>query len=176
MTLNTFNTLDTNTVTVTTHEGLEQAFAIRRDVFVAEQGVPLEDEFDEYDTLDGRCRHLLILSGETAVGTGRIRAVDGAGKLERICISAPYRKHGIGRIILNGLERLAAEQGLRRVKLHGQTQARGFYEKLGYLAASDEFMEDGIPHLLMVKELPDPAVPADPKASADSTEPDPSPL
>ncbi|QDH23806.1 GNAT family N-acetyltransferase [Saccharibacillus brassicae] len=168
--------MDTKTVTVTTHEGLEQAFAIRRDVFVAQQGVPLEDEFDEFDTLDGRCRHLLILSGETAVGTGRIRAVDGAGKLERICISAPYRKHGIGRIILNGLERLAAGQGLRRVKLHGQTQARGFYEKLGYLAASDEFMEDGIPHLLMVKELPDPAASADPKERADSAQSDPFPL
>lgn len=174
--MNTFNTSDTKTVPVTTHEGLEQTFAIRRDVFVAEQGVPLEDEFDEYDTLDGRCRHLLILSGETAVGTGRIRIVDGAGKLERICISAPYRKHGIGRMILDGLERLAAEQGLRRVKLHGQTQARGFYEKLGYVAASDEFMEDGIPHLLMVKELPDPSAPTDSKESADSKTSDPSPL
>ncbi|OWR33213.1 GNAT family N-acetyltransferase [Saccharibacillus sp. O23] len=148
---------------IETAEELEQAFAIRRNVFVEEQGVPLQDEFDEFDRLDDRCGHLLIERGGLPVGTGRLRAVDGFGKLERICILEPYRKFGIGRQIVAGLEAIAAEQGLRKVKLHGQTQARGFYEKLGYSAASDEFMEDGIPHLLMVKTLHDPEV-----ASADA--------
>lgn len=138
---------------IETAEELEQAFAIRRKVFVEEQGVPLEDEFDEFDRLDGRCGHLLIERGGLPVATGRVRAVEGVGKLERICILEPYRKFGIGRQIVAGLETIAAEQGLRKVKLHGQTQARGFYEKLGYSAASDEFVEDGIPHLLMVKML-----------------------
>lgn len=138
---------------IETAEELEQAFAIRRNVFVEEQGVPLEDEFDEFDRLDGRCGHLLIERGGLPVGTGRVRGADGFGKLERICILEPYRKFGIGRQIVAGLEKIAAEQGLRKVKLHGQTQARGFYEKLGYSAASDEFIEDGIPHLLMVKTL-----------------------
>ncbi|WP_172199411.1 GNAT family N-acetyltransferase [Saccharibacillus qingshengii] len=145
------------TLQITTNEQLEQAFAIRREVFVDEQGVPLEDEFDEYDIQGGACKHLLVLDQDRAVGTGRIRAVDGVGKLERICILASHRKFGIGRVILAGLEQLAADQGLPKVKLHGQTQARGFYEKLGYRAASDEFMEDGIPHLLMVKDLADQA-------------------
>ncbi|OWA34269.1 GNAT family N-acetyltransferase [Saccharibacillus sp. O16] len=140
-------------ITITREQELEQAFDIRREVFIDEQGVPAEDEFDEFDRLDGRCIHILIEHEDQAVGTGRIRAVEGVGKLERICIREPYRKFGIGRRIIAGLEQLAGEQGLRQVKLHGQTQARGFYEKLGYQAASDEFMEDGIPHLLMMKTL-----------------------
>ncbi|MFB9324621.1 GNAT family N-acetyltransferase [Paenibacillus aurantiacus] len=132
---------------------LEAAFSIRRRVFVDEQGVPLEDEFDGFDTLDGRCDHVLAYHDGNPVGTGRMRVVDGTGKLERICILAPYRKFGIGRTIIAALEAIAAEKGLVQVKLHGQTQAEGFYLKLGYQTASDVFMEDGIPHLLMIKPI-----------------------
>ncbi|NGZ74960.1 GNAT family N-acetyltransferase [Saccharibacillus alkalitolerans] len=145
------------TIKIGSAEELEQAFLIRKTVFVEEQGVPLEDEFDEFDRPDAACEHVLVFYEGRAVGTGRIRVVQGTGKLERICILEPYRKHGIGRRILEALERIAAEKGLVGVKLHGQSQARGFYEKLGYAAASDEFMEDGIPHLLMVKALRDSA-------------------
>ncbi|MFC4099105.1 GNAT family N-acetyltransferase [Paenibacillus xanthanilyticus] len=142
-------------IQITRPEELAEAFDIRKKVFVDEQGVPLEDEFDAFDTLDGQCRHLLAYYEGQPVGTGRIRVVDGIGKLERICILAPYRKYGIGREIIAFLEKLAANQGLKQVKLHGQTQAEGFYAKLGYRTASDVFMEDGIPHYLMLKDLAD---------------------
>jgi predicted GNAT family N-acyltransferase len=79
--------------------------------------------------------------------------VDRVGKLERICILEPYRKFGLGKVIIKALEEIAEERGAAQVKLHGQTQAEGFYKKLGYQAASEVFMEDGIPHLLMLKEL-----------------------
>lgn len=82
-----------------------------------------------------------------------MRVVDGLGKLERICILEPYRKFGLGKIILKTLEEIAKEHGITQVKLHGQTQAEGFYKKLGYRTSSDIFMEDGGPHLLMIKEL-----------------------
>lgn len=117
---------------------------------VEEQGVPLEDEFD---TLDGQSEHILIHLNEQAVGTGRIRTVDGFGKLERICILKPYRKFGYGKIIIKALKEIAEKSEVSKVKLHGQKQAEGFYKKLGYQTSSDLFMEDGIPHLLMVKEL-----------------------
>src|SRR5690606_36902498 len=120
---------------------------------VKEQGVPLEDEFDEYDQLNGNCEHILVYHEGEAVGTGRVRVVEGVGKLERICILKSYRKLGIGKVIVQGLENIPKEKGLEQVKLHGQTHAEGFYQKLGYKTASDEFMEDGIPHYLMVKEL-----------------------
>lgn len=138
---------------ITNEEELQQAFKIREEVFVKEQGVPLEDEFDEYDQLNGNCEHILVYHEGEAVGTGRVRVVEGVGKLERICILKSYRKLGIGKVIIQGLENIAKEKGLEKVKLHGQTHAEGFYQKLGYETASDEFMEDGIPHYLMVKEL-----------------------
>ena len=132
---------------------LQKAFHIRKEVFVEEQGVPLDDEFDAFDTLDDQCEHILVNYEEQPVGTGRLRFVDGVGKLERICILKPYRNYGLGKIIIQKLEEIAAEKGAARVKLHGQTQAEGFYQKLGYHTSSDVFMEDGIPHVLMVKEL-----------------------
>ncbi|MBM7661153.1 putative GNAT family N-acyltransferase [Bacillus mesophilus] len=134
-------------------EDLSKAFQIRKKVFVEEQGVPLEDEFDEFDTLEGQCNHILVYHEENPVGTGRIRVVDGLGKLERICILKPFRKFGLGKVIIKGLEAIAEEKGVSRVKLHGQTHAEGFYQKLGYRTSSDVFMEDGIPHIVMEKDI-----------------------
>ncbi|CAH2715327.1 putative N-acetyltransferase YjcF [Neobacillus rhizosphaerae] len=132
---------------------LKKAFHIRKEVFVEEQGVPLEDEFDEFDTLNELSEHILVYYNEQPVGTGRVRWVDGFGKLERICILEPYRKFGLGKVIIKALEAIVEEKGISQVKLHGQTQAEGFYKKLGYQTSSSIFMEDGIPHILMKKEL-----------------------
>ena len=140
---------------IVTDSDLETAFHIRKEVFVEEQGVPLADEFDEFDTLYGQCEHVLVYYDEQAVGTGRVRVVDGSGKLERICILKPYRKYGLGKKIIQTLEEIAKEKGIAKVKLHGQTHAEEFYKKLGYMTSSDVFTEDGIPHILMVKELTD---------------------
>jgi predicted GNAT family N-acyltransferase len=134
-------------------EDLRKAFDIRKAVFVEEQGVPIEDEFDEFDNLNGQCEHLLVYFEEQPVGTGRIRWVNEFGKLERICILEPYRKFGLGKVIITALEEIAQGRGVKKVKLHGQTQAEGFYKKLGYQTSSSVFIEDGIPHLLMKKEL-----------------------
>lgn len=139
---------------ITEEIDLKKAFHIRKEVFVEEQGVPLEDEFDAFDELNGKCEHILVFYDEQPVGTGRIRIHEGLGKLERICILEPYRKFGLGKEIIKALEEIAVEMGVSQVKLHGQTQAEGFYKKLGYRTSSDIFIEDGIPHVLMVKELP----------------------
>lgn len=138
---------------ITIDEDLRKAFAIRKLVFVNEQGVPLEDEFDQFDTLNGFCEHILVHYNKQPVGTGRIRLMNEVGKLERICILEPYRKLGLGKIIIKALEEIARERGALEVKLHGQSQAEGFYKKLGYQTSSAAFMEDGIPHILMIKEL-----------------------
>lgn len=136
---------------VTTEQQLEQAFHIRKIVFVEEQHVPLADEFDAFDNLDSDCTHLLLLHNHQPAGTGRIRTVDGIGKLERICLLPQYRALGFGKEIVLALEEIAQHSQLPAVKLHGQTHAENFYKKLGYEAASSVFMEDGIPHLLMKK-------------------------
>ncbi|MED0875953.1 GNAT family N-acetyltransferase [Bacillus mobilis] len=132
---------------------LETAFHIRKEVFVKEQNVPLEDEFDTFDKIGEECKHILVYYNELPVGTGRIRFVDGAGKLERICILKDYRKYGLGKVIIKALEEIARDKEATKVKLHGQTHAEGFYTKLGYQTSSDVFMEDGIPHVLMTKVL-----------------------
>ncbi|MFD6209418.1 GNAT family N-acetyltransferase [Peribacillus sp. NPDC060253] len=138
---------------ITQINDFKKAFHIRKEVFVEEQGVPLEDEFDEFDTLNELSEHILVYYNEQPVGTGRVRWVDDIGKLERICILEPYRKFGLGKVIIKALEEIAEDQGISRVRLHGQSQAEGFYKKLGYQTSSSIFMEDGIPHILMIKEL-----------------------
>ena len=142
-----------NVKRITMEDDLRKAFHIRKEVFVEEQGVPLEDEFDEFDNLNGQCEHILVYFEEQPVGTGRVRWVNEFGKLERICILEPYRKFGLGSVIITALEEIAQEKGAARVKLHGQTHAEGFYKKLGYKSSQSVFIEDGIPHLLMTKEL-----------------------
>lgn len=138
---------------ITQEDDLKIAFHIRKEVFVKEQNVPFDEEFDEFDTLNELAEHILVYYNEQPVGTGRVRWVDGYGKLERICILAPYRKFGLGKVIIGALEEIAKEKGLSQVKLHGQTHAEGFYEKLGYQTSSSVFMEAGIPHVVMMKEL-----------------------
>jgi predicted GNAT family N-acyltransferase len=138
---------------ITEENDLNKALQIRNKVFVEEQGVPLENEFDEFDTLNGTCEHILVYYNDQPAGTGRVRIADGVGKLERICILVAYRKFGLGKTIIKKLEEIAAEKGVSRVKLHGQTQAEGFYKKLGYLTSSDVFIEEDIPHVLMVKDF-----------------------
>lgn len=138
---------------ITSENELTTAFNIRKAVFVEEQGVPLEEEFDEFDQLSAPCQHILVYHNEQPVGTGRIRFVEGLGKLERISILEKSRSLGLGKVIVGALENIAKEHGLEKVKLHGQTHAEGFYHQLGYETASPVFMEDGIPHILMMKEL-----------------------
>jgi len=137
-------------VHVTTQQELEDAFSVRNQVFVEEQKVPEELEIDEYENTS---THVVLYDGKEPIGAGRIRQVEGAGKLERICVLSSYRGKGAGTIIMNKLEEIAAENGLQKVKLNAQTHAVPFYEKLGYEVVSDEFMDAGIPHVTMVKYL-----------------------
>ena len=116
-----------DSIRITHQRDLDIAFTIRKTVFVDEQKVTLEDEFDDFDNLNGLCEHILVYSNNLAVGTGRIRVVDGIGKLERICILEPFRKQGFGNVIVQALEAIAKEKGISQVKLHAQTYAEIFY-------------------------------------------------
>ncbi|AGA69682.1 putative acyltransferase [Desulfitobacterium dichloroeliminans LMG P-21439] len=129
---------------------LEDAFQIRREVFVEEQRVPLQDEFDEQGA---PARHILVEYENKAAATGRVRWVGDTAKLERICVRASMRKFGLGSIVVQALEKIAQEKGFQKAKIHAQTQAQSFYKKLGYAQVSEEFMEDGIPHIVMERKL-----------------------
>ncbi|MEC2076874.1 GNAT family N-acetyltransferase [Metabacillus fastidiosus] len=133
---------------VTTDKQLEDAFNIRKIVFVEEQKVPAEEEIDQFEN---EADHLVLYDGEKPVGAARFRVVDGYGKLERICILKDYRNKGAGSLIMEYLEKLASQKGLNRLKLNAQTKAIPFYERFEYKTVSELFMDAGIPHVTMIK-------------------------
>jgi predicted GNAT family N-acyltransferase len=135
---------------VTTEQQLKDAFDVRTAVFVHEQHVPLEEEMDEHDET---ATHIVMYDNDKPIGAARLRIIDRYGKLERICILKSYRKFGYGKHIVHKLEEIAREQNVSKSKLNAQTQAEGFYKKLGYETVSDVFMDANIPHVTMTKQL-----------------------
>jgi predicted GNAT family N-acyltransferase len=134
-----------------TKEQLEDAYKVRRAVFVHEQQVPEEEEIDQFE--DESVHVVLYDDNEQPVGAARIRMIDNIGKLERICVLSSSRKKGAGMLLVNKLEEIAASQGIKKFKLNSQTHAISFYERLGYKTVSDVFMDAGTPHVTMIKEL-----------------------
>ncbi|MCP1122896.1 GNAT family N-acetyltransferase [Bacillus sp. AFS018417] len=135
---------------VQNEEELKDAFSVRKQVFVDEQNVSSEEEYDEYEHV---AKHVVLYDEDVPVGAGRFRIVDGIGKMERVCVLSSHRQRGAGKIIMNALEALAKEEALPKLKLHAQTHAEPFYNKLGYETISDVFMEADIPHVVMIKKL-----------------------
>jgi predicted GNAT family N-acyltransferase len=131
---------------ITAPVDLEKAFEIRRRVFLVEQEVPPDEEFDDDDR---RALHVLALAGSEAVGTGRLIFHDDHARIGRMAVLAQHRSRGIGRKILEELLRVAAERKVGKIVLHAQVQAIGFYQKLGFQAQGPVFEEAGIPHRVM---------------------------
>jgi predicted GNAT family N-acyltransferase len=118
--------------------------AVRIPVFVVEQKVDAREEFDEVDPI---CQHLLALdSNSNAIGTGRI---DHHGKIGRMAVLPAWRQHGVGRAILQKAIEVARQHGLKRVYLHAQLSAKGFYEREGFTGFGPRFFEAGIEHVAM---------------------------
>ncbi len=124
---------------------------IRYDVFVIEQGVPEEDEFDKYEV---ESRHYLALSGETPVGTARWRQYGDLFKLERFAVLDSFRGKGVGRKLVEHLESVLhdfEDIAPGQLFMHAQSEAIDFYQKLGYSVSGEEFEECGIKHRTMTK-------------------------
>ena len=127
------------------------ALAVRHEVFVEEQGV---DEDLEYDEHDADAVHFVAYDGDAAVGAARLREYEAeTGKVERVAVLKSRREEGIGRALMTAVEDEAAALGLETVLLHSQTHAADFYETLGYDRSSDVFEEAGIPHVEMRKPV-----------------------
>jgi predicted GNAT family N-acyltransferase len=147
---------DRRVVRATSDADRAAALAVRRTVFVDEQGVPEELELDAYDD-DPATVHLVAYDGTEAVGAARLRPYDDAervGKVQRVAVRADRRGEGWGRDLMARVERVARERGYERLVLDVQTHARGFYERLGYTVDDEtEFMDAGIPHVAMGKRV-----------------------
>jgi predicted GNAT family N-acyltransferase len=136
---------------VETPEEMDAVKALRVQVFVHEQKVPLDEEFDEYD---GKAIHAIAMLDGRVVGTGRLyRNSSGETQIGRMAVDMGHRRRGIGGLILAFLEEQARRNGVDRVMLHAQTYVRSFYERHGYVAEGGPFMEVEIEHVRMVKRL-----------------------
>ncbi|MFJ6213980.1 GNAT family N-acetyltransferase [Streptomyces sp. NPDC092296] len=141
---------------------LEQVHGVRREVFIVEQQIP-EDE--EWDDLDPVCVQLLATGpGGVPLGTGRLvhgeaaRKVagrDGTVLLGRLAVLPAARGTGLGAALVRAIERAGAERGGREMELHAQVHAIGFYQRLGYAAHGPEYLDAGIPHRTMTRPLTD---------------------
>lgn len=123
--------------------------SIRRTVFIREQGVPEELE---WDGLDPACLHLVAWNRQgEPIGTARMQP---DGRIGRMAVLQDWRGHGVGRALLSRLLDEASAKGLSRVCLAAQTYALGFYQKQGFQVVGEAFLDAGIPHRMMFLELP----------------------
>jgi predicted GNAT family N-acyltransferase len=135
-------------VTLKKAEGFEFAIcmAIRMEVFVEEQGVTPEEEQDD---LDREAAHYIAFVDGKPAATGRIRLVGEKVKLERIATRAPYRGKGVGAALMRHLLDEARAYRKPIAILGAQLQAIPFYEKFGFCAVGEEYMDARIPHRWM---------------------------
>jgi predicted GNAT family N-acyltransferase len=129
---------------------LEDAFYIRRDVFINEQNVPEEEEFDEADM---KSHHVVVYSDDRPEATGRLFKSEKYWIIGRISVLKECRGKQAGKLVVEKLLEKAAELGAEEVHIHAQTHAAGFYGKFGFVAYGDTFPESGIEHISMVKKL-----------------------
>lgn len=123
------------------------AFNIREEVFVNEQGFALEIEKDEYD--DSALHVAGYLNG-VSIACGRLIIKDGKAKIGRIAVRKEYRKMGFGAEICRFLTIEALKLNPFEIYLHSQVQAAGFYQKVGFFPVGKIFMEEDAEHIKMV--------------------------
>jgi len=123
--------------------------AIRRKVFIDEQHVPEQLEWDEDDD---DATHFLARIGNRNVACARLTA---DGKIGRMAVLEQYRNQGIGRQLLQQVIAHARDEAYPTLYMHAQASAMGFYEKAGFTVSGEPFMEAGIPHREMCLQLSD---------------------
>jgi predicted GNAT family N-acyltransferase len=126
------------------------ALALRHEVFVVEQAVPLEEEVDEHDA---DALHLVAIDDGRVVATCRLVADGATVKLGRVAVAASARRRGLASRLLAEGEDHARALGAERIALAAQTGALALYERAGYTPYGERFMDAGIEHLMMEKRL-----------------------
>jgi predicted GNAT family N-acyltransferase len=136
---------------VTDPEELQACFALRREVFVGEQSVPMSLEADGEDT---GARHFALKDNGRIIATCRVRRMGSAAKIERVAVLKDQRRKGIGRELMKYVLNLLAGAGdIQLLKLSSQADAVPFYERFNFKKRGPEYMDAGMPHYDMTREL-----------------------
>ncbi|QNX60073.1 GNAT family N-acetyltransferase [Acinetobacter seifertii] len=120
---------------------------IREQVFIQEQGIAPEDEWDDFDAI---AVHFMVYDKEHPIATARLLPQHSVG---RVAVLMPYRKQGIGKILMQYIIDYACNQKLPYLKLSAQTYVTAFYEALGFNVQGEVYQDCGIPHIDMILAL-----------------------
>jgi predicted GNAT family N-acyltransferase len=139
------------TPTITLTDDIGACQALRRTVFIEEQGVSVADEVDGKDA---EARHLIAVADGHPVGTARLLTDGTTGKVGRVCVLAKFRGQGIGAALVRAaVEVFRADPDLSFALLGAQTHAISFYQRLGFRATGPVYEDAGIPHRDMILAL-----------------------
>ena len=130
-------------IRVATPAEISHALDLRRLVFMVEQGISEEEEFDG---LDDVATHLLVWSGDIPVGTARILIDGDYGKIGRVAVLKDHRGTGLGKALITAAMDELRKLPVQTAKLGAQNHAIGFYETLGFTVSGPEYLDAGIPH------------------------------
>uniref|UniRef100_A0A7C4Y559 GNAT family N-acetyltransferase n=1 Tax=candidate division WOR-3 bacterium TaxID=2052148 RepID=A0A7C4Y559_UNCW3 len=128
-------------------KGLKEAYKVRSEVFVKEQGIDEDIELDKFDNI---ATHLILYVDGKPVGTGRFYFDGRDYRLGRIAVLKEYRGRGYGKMITGELIKYAEKKGVKRIVIHSQKYLEKFYEGFGFKSSGKEFIEAGIPHIKMI--------------------------
>ncbi len=127
----------------------DDARAIRTAVFVREQGF-----VNEFDDIDGNAVHFVLYVDGNAAGTCRIyKGEDKEFHLGRLAVLSDYRGMSLGKMLIDEAERCVSNMGGENISLSAQVRVKDFYEKCGFSAVGEEYLDEGCPHIKMVKRL-----------------------
>lgn len=129
----------------------DDAKTIRRLVFIEEQGFQ-----NEFDDIDNAARHIVLYENDRPAATGRWYVKDGAAVIGRVAVLPEFRHMHLGAEVLRRLEEDAAAAGYHTIALSAQCRVRGFYEKQGYRAVGEPYLDEFCEHIRMEKTRPVP--------------------
>jgi predicted GNAT family N-acyltransferase len=134
---------------------VEAALALREDVFCGEQGVSLADE---RDGRDGEAVHLVVIDDGEVIGTCRLLVEGSTIKLGRMAVAPAARGRGLAGALLEEADAQSRTLGGERIALAAQLTAQPIYRRAGYEPYGDVFLDAGIDHVMMAKDLAQPSV------------------
>lgn len=128
----------------------EEAKRIREEVFMKEQGF-----VEEFDKTDDTAVHIVMYDGEEAVAVCRVykEKEERDYHIGRLAVVKACRGKKYGEALLKEAERVIAQRGGKSVQLSGQVRVAEFYEKSGYKRQGEEYLDEGCPHVCLVKQL-----------------------